>query len=1640
MVQASRNKEPDQKIELTISDVKLLNVGAIQKGLLFLKPQPNQLGKEYWDSTSSVLQHLKTTLSSTLDYFPPLAGRLAAAEQEDKDTVSFFIDCNNEGVQFVHAVADDVTAADILKPIYVPLVVHSFFPLNGALNREGVSKPLVAFQVTELVDGIFIGCALNHAVGDGSTFWNFFNCWSEISRGLDQLTNPPVIERWLYFNDSFRPAGVPLSSFRNVPEKQLRPPTQERVFHFTKKSIAELKARANSEAGTNNISSLQSLPCLAMHKQRLKQPELPEKYFGNAIVTEKVCLKAGDILQKEGLGCAALEMNKVVASHAEDKIKSTLQSWIANPLSKIVDLAMNTLFASSSPRFNVYGNDFGWGRPVAVRSGSANKLDGKITVFPGAEEGSIDVEVCVLPQTLQALGIISSSMVQASKNNEPDQKIELTICDVKFLNLGTIQKGLLFLKPQPNQGKECDETSVHHLKTTLSSTLDYFRPLAGRLAAVEHEDNNTVSFFFDCNNEGALFVHAVADDVTVADILKPIYVPPVISSFFPLNGMLNREGVSKPLIAFQVTELVDGIFIGCTLNHAVGDGNTFWNFFNCWSEISRGMKRLTNPPAIDRWLYFNDSFRPVGIPLSSIKNVPGKYDKKPTKYTLPPIQERVFHFTKKAIAGLKARANLEAGSNSISSLQSLLAHIWRCISRCRQIGPHEEIVLHQLVGLRPRLKRPELPEKYFGNAFVSGKVCLKAGDVLQKNGLGYAALEMSKVVASYTEDKINGTLQSWIANPVSTVDGYVAMNTVFTSSSPRFNVYGNDFGWGRPVAVRSGPANKLDGKITVYPGAEEGSIDVEHLKNTLSSTLDYFPPLAGRLAAAEQEDKDTVSFFIDCNNEGVQFVHAVADDVTVADILKPVYVPLFVHSFFPLNGMLNREGVSKPLVAFQVTELVDGIFIGCTLNHAVGDGNTFWNFFNCWSEFSRGLDHLTNPLLIERWLHFNDSFRPIGIPLSSFRNVPQKKLTPPTQERVFHFTKKSIAELKARANSEGRTGNISSLQSLLPHIWRCITRCRQLEPHEDISFHLIVGIRQRFKQLELPEKYFGNAVVFAKVCLKAGDILQKEGLGCAALEMNKVVASQTENKIKSTLQSSIGNPLSKLEMNFLGASSSPRFNVYGNDFGWGRPTANKLDGKLTVFPGAEEGSIDVEVCVLPQTLQALGLDLEVEKMASSIRIISSSMVQASPHNEPSQKIELTICDVKFLNLGTIQKGLLFLKPKPDQGKEWDETSVHHLKTTLSSTLNHFPPLAGRLAAVEHEDNNTVSFFFDCNNEGILFVHAVADDVTVEDILKPIYVPPVVSSFFPLNGMLNREGVSKPLIAFQVTELVDGIFIGCTMNHAVGDGNTFWNFFNCWSEISRGMDQLTNPPLIERWLYFNDSFRPVGIPLSSFKNVPEKYLPPPIQERVCHFTKKAIAGLKARANSEAGTHNISSLQSVLAHIWRCIIRWRQHEPDRETSFLLHVGIGQRLKQQKLPEKYFGLAIMSAKVSLKEGEILEKNGLGHTALEMNKVIASHTEDKVKSTLQSWLRNPPTPSMNDFAMNALAASSSPRFNVYGNDFGWGRPVAVRSGSANKLDGKITLFPGAEEGSIDVEVCVSPQTLQALGMDPEFMDAVTV
>ncbi|XP_031256541.1 uncharacterized acetyltransferase At3g50280-like [Pistacia vera] len=441
---------------------------------------------------------------------------------------------------------------------------------------------------------------------------------------------------------------------------------------------------------------------------------------------------------------------------------------------------------------------------------------------------------------------------------------------------------------------------------------------------------------------------------------------------------------------------------------------------------------------------------------------------------------------------------------------------------------------------------------------------------------------------------------------------------------------------------------------------------------------------------------------------------------------------------------------------------------------------------------------------------------------------------------------------------------------------------------------------------------------------------------------------------------------------------------------------------------------------------------------ANIRLISSSSVCAANHKKPNLRIDLTPWDLQLFLVDSIQKGLLFHKPKPPDNEELENTNfnsiINHLKTSLSRTLDFFPPLSGRFATTEHDDN-TVSFFIDCNNAGAEFIHAVAEGVSIADIIEPIYVPKIVYSFFPLNGVRNHEGTSKPLLAVQVTELVDGIFIGCTINHTVADGSSFWHFFNSWSEISRGLNCLSKPPLLQRWFVRNTDC-PVRIPLLTNEQLYNRFVPPLLQQRVFHFTRENIAKLKAKANAEIGTNKISSLQALLSHFWRSAIRNKHLDPNEEINYRMLIGARQRLQAQ-LQAEYFGNAVQTGTVAMKAGEVVEK-GLGYVALQMNKMVAVHTEEKLMNFLKSWTDSPKLITMDSVVTNALVTSSSPRFNIYGNDFGWGKPIAVRSGPGNKFDGKITVFPGEEEGSVDIEACLSPETLQGMANDADLMEAV--
>jgi hypothetical protein len=423
--------------------------------------------------------------------------------------------------------------------------------------------------------------------------------------------------------------------------------------------------------------------------------------------------------------------------------------------------------------------------------------------------------------------IMSRRMIQpdrtSSRTPEPES-VHLTPWDLRRITVDYIQKGVVLPKLPGHPAH-----AVDHLAASFSRAIGSFYPLAGRFAVADGDRPGRLTISLRCGDEGAGFVHAVAPGVTVADITGPLdVIPRLVWSFFPLTGMLGTDAAvdaSRPLLAAQVTELADGVFVAMSLNHGAADGTTFWELFNAWSETSRtatgdvDTSTTASPSTSSRW-FLDGCVVPIPLPFAKVEDIARRFQ-------YPPVHECALRFSSESVKKLKAKANAEMAATAtatISSLQAVLALVWRAVCRARGLAPGQETTCALPVGCRTRLKG--MPKRYVGNAVAGAVGKATVGEVLGDSRLGWAAWLLTRAVASVDEASVRRELASWPENPsfkyVAECVEDPASAAVVVTGSPRFDVYGNNFGWGRPVGVRSGAGNKLDGMVTVYEGGSGG--------------------------------------------------------------------------------------------------------------------------------------------------------------------------------------------------------------------------------------------------------------------------------------------------------------------------------------------------------------------------------------------------------------------------------------------------------------------------------------------------------------------------------------------------------------------------------------------------------------------------------------------------------------------------------------------------------------------------------------------------------------------------------------------------------------------------------------------------
>jgi len=356
-------------------------------------------------------------------------------------------------------------------------------------------------------------------------------------------------------------------------------------------------------------------------------------------------------------------------------------------------------------------------------------------------------------------------------------------------------------------------------------------------------------------------------------------------------------------------------------------------------------------------------------------------------------------------------------------------------------------------------------------------------------------------------------------------------------------------------------------------------------------------------------------------------------------------------------------------------------------------------------------------------------------------------------------------------------------------------------------------------------------------------------------------------------------------------------------------------------------------------------------MSKPVRRISECLVKPHPSNQVSNQIcHLTPWDIVMLSTHYIQKGLLFKKPATVVDQQcFMENLLKKLKHSLSLTLSHFYPLSGRLVTHKTQDPPSYTVSVDCNNsDGARFISATLD-MTISDILSPVDIPSIFHSFFDHRKAVNHDGHTMPLLSIQVTELIDGVFIGCSMNHVIGDGTSYWSFFNTWSQIFQAQSQaegceydvpISRQPIHNRW-FPNNCRPPISLPFKHHDEFIERSESPLLRVRTFHFSAASIAKLKAKANSESNTTKISSFQSLSALVWRSITRARSPPSDQKTSCRL--AANNRLRMEPpLPEEYFGNCIHPVSAETTTGELLE-NGLGWAAWNCMRLLQTLTIER-------------------------------------------------------------------------------------------------
>ena len=274
--------------------------------------------------------------------------------------------------------------------------------------------------------------------------------------------------------------------------------------------------------------------------------------------------------------------------------------------------------------------------------------------------------------------------------------------------------------------------------------------------------------------------------------------------------------------------------MGIARHHQVADGEAASEFMNVWGRTVRGvLVPVSTPPLHDR-----SALMPRDPPMPMFdhieyKKLPPKSDTDSTTHQeYPELSVKKINFSIEMLKKIKAQA-LKGASEGVfySTFVSLLAHLWRCITKSRGLEDDAECETKALVAVNVRKRiDPPLPEGYFGNAMCHTCPHTTVKNLLEQP-LSFAASIINASIKNITTDYVQSALDFIELQQKSPVQIARTNRTVLTpnlsvTSWVTLPLYELDFGWGTPIFAGN-PFIPFEGLVILAPShKKDGSIDV----------------------------------------------------------------------------------------------------------------------------------------------------------------------------------------------------------------------------------------------------------------------------------------------------------------------------------------------------------------------------------------------------------------------------------------------------------------------------------------------------------------------------------------------------------------------------------------------------------------------------------------------------------------------------------------------------------------------------------------------------------------------------------------------------------------------------------------------